>query len=133
MKDRSRRCCWVIRSGRLRRWRTRDKRRFTTKSRRTRSREFMMKFWLVLLVVVHVGDARADWPMARGNAQRTGNVDGLAGPKSPKLLWGQESTDHFVSAPSPGDGMIFGPAVGTANNGGMSALSSEPGGAAGKG
>src|SRR5260221_304499 len=87
----------------------------------------MMKCWLVLLVVVMVGNARADWPMARGNAQRTGNVDGQPGPKSPKLLWVQESTDHFLSAPSPGNGMIFAPALGTLNSGVMSALSSASG------
>jgi len=70
-------------------------------------------------------DARADWTTARGNAQRTGNVDGQAGPKAPKVLWVYESTDHYVSAPSPGKGLVYMPALGTLNSGVMSALSVE--------
>jgi hypothetical protein len=65
----------------------------------------MMKVRLVgLIVALGLSSplTRADWPTSRGNPQRTGNVDGQPGPKSPRILWVQESTDHYVSAPSPG-------------------------------
>ncbi|HEY7116896.1 MAG TPA: PQQ-binding-like beta-propeller repeat protein [Tepidisphaeraceae bacterium] len=70
--------------------------------------------------------ARGDWPTARGNAQRTGNVDGKAGPKSPKVLWVYESTDHYISTGSPGGNAFFVPALGTLNSGVMSAFSTDP-------
>ena len=89
----------------------------------------MMKVRLVGLIValgLSTPLALADWPTSRGNAQRTGNVDGQPGPKSPRILWVQESTDHYVSAPSPGKGMIYAPALGTLNSGVLSALSTDP-------
>jgi outer membrane protein assembly factor BamB len=82
---------------------------------------------LVAAVLLTGTWAWGDWPASRGNAQRTGNVDGLPGPKSPHVLWVHESTDHYVSAPSPGKGMIYAPALGTLNSGVMSAISNEPG------
>ena len=94
----------------------------------------MMKSCFVFAALLCVAGqvALADWPMARGNAQRTGNVDGQPGPASPKVLWVQESTDHFLSAPSPGKGLVYAPALGTLNSGVMSAMSSERGVAADK-
>ena len=77
------------------------------------------------------GAGAADWPTARGNAQRTGNVDGKPGPKVPKVLWVHESTDQFIANGSPGGQAVFVPALGTLNSGVMAALSTEPG-AAGK-
>jgi len=92
---------------------------------------WMTKAIRCLAVMAAVGlvtcGARADWLTARGNAQRTGNVDGQAGPKSPKVLWVQESTDHYISAPSPGKGVIFMPALGTLNSGVISAIASDAG------
>jgi outer membrane protein assembly factor BamB len=90
----------------------------------------MMKhLWVVLVLLSFlVSSALADWPAARGNAQRTGNVDGKAGPKTGgKVFWAFESTDHYISTPSPGSGIIFAPALGTLNSGVMSAISTDPG------
>ncbi len=84
----------------------------------------------VLALGVFGVDSRADWPAARGNAQRTGNVDGQAGPVSSRVLWVYESTDHFISTGSPGDKLFFAPALGTLNSGVISAISTEPGAAA---
>jgi outer membrane protein assembly factor BamB len=68
----------------------------------------------------------ADWPTARGNAQRTGHVDGQPGPKSSKVLWVAESqTDHYLAAPSPGAKVVYAPALGTLNSGVLSAISSD--------
>src|SRR5690349_19656204 len=72
--------------------------------------------------------AAADWPAAHGNAQRTGNVDGKAGPvKGGKVVWVYESTDHFLSTGSPGEGVFYVPALGTLNSGVMTGLSTEAG------
>src|SRR4051812_31146498 len=43
----------------------------------------------------------ADWPTYRGNPQRTGNTDGLAGPAVPRVLWVQRSQEHFIASPVP--------------------------------
>jgi outer membrane protein assembly factor BamB len=47
--------------------------------------------------------AVADWPTHRGNAQRTGNIDGKPGPTKPKLLWHHLSQSQFVSSPAISD------------------------------
>lgn len=41
------------------------------------------------------------WATYRGNPQRTGNTDNLAGPASPAVLWLVKSTDHFLASPVP--------------------------------
>lgn len=41
------------------------------------------------------------WATYRGNPQRTGNTDGLAGPDQPAVLWVLKSKDHVVAAPVP--------------------------------
>src|SRR5204863_1915576 len=79
-----------------------------------------------MLSMVGVSSTAADWTTSRGNAQRTGNVDNQPGPKSAKVLWFFEATEHFISAPSPGDKAIYAPALGTLNSGVMSALSIDP-------
>lgn len=87
---------------------------------------------IVLAIVVMICGAMclsaqaAEWASGRGNAQRTGNVDGQPGPKSSKVLWVYESTDQFISTGSPGDNLLFVPALGTLNSGVMSALSIDP-------
>jgi outer membrane protein assembly factor BamB len=54
----------------------------------------------VLLLLTALASA-ADWPTYRGNAQRTGNADGLAGPVSPRVLWVHRSQEHFIASPVP--------------------------------
>jgi outer membrane protein assembly factor BamB len=60
-------------------------------------------FAVVLLgaLSVAVDASAADWPTARGNPQRTGCVDGKAGPEQPKVAWVLKSQDHFIAAPVP--------------------------------
>src|SRR5262245_22355590 len=53
-----------------------------------------------LSLAATVADA-ADWTTYRGNSQRTGNIDGKAGPTKPQVLWAYASKDHFVAAPVP--------------------------------
>ena len=65
----------------------------------------------------------ADWPTARGNPQRTGNVDGLPGPKAPKVLWVYKAAEHYVGAPAPGTTALFVPGIGGFNTGVFHALS----------
>ena len=86
-----------------------------------------------ILVVCGTSAPAADWPTARGNAQRTGCVDGKAGPvKGGKVLWVHESTDQYISVGSPGGNAIYVPALGTLNSGVMAAVSTEVGADAGK-
>ena len=51
----------------------------------------MMKQTLIFsMLLAGVGSligAEHDWPTYRGNAQRTGAVDGVAGPKKPAIQW----------------------------------------------
>jgi outer membrane protein assembly factor BamB len=59
------------------------------------------------LVLAAVLAAGADWPTYRGNVQRTGNTDGLAGPASPRVLWVHRSQEHFIASPVPADGQLL--------------------------
>jgi outer membrane protein assembly factor BamB len=88
---------------------------------------------LLLLASVAASAPAADWPTARGNAQRTGTVDAQPGPKAPRVLWVHESTDHFLSGVSPGgEKLLFAPALGTLNSGVLMALSTDPAASAAK-
>jgi outer membrane protein assembly factor BamB len=85
---------------------------------------------VVVAAVTGASASAADWPTARGNAQRTGNVDGKAGPsKGPMVLWVHESTDQYISVGSPGERAVFVPALGTLNSGVMAAMSTDLGAA----
>lgn len=68
----------------------------------------------------------ADWPTARGNAQRTGNIDGQPGPRAPGVLWAYKSPEHFVAAPVPGGPALFVGGVGTYNTGVFHAFAAAP-------
>jgi outer membrane protein assembly factor BamB len=53
-------------------------------------------------------EGKAGWSTYRGNVQRTGNIDGQAGPATPKVLWAFKSQDHFVASPVPfGDRVLI--------------------------
>src|SRR5947207_9609783 len=41
------------------------------------------------------------WTTYRGNVQRTGNTDNLAGPTTPKVLWAFKAQEHFIASPVP--------------------------------
>ena len=73
------------------------------------------------------GMARAaDWTTYRGNPQRTGNVDGKPGPKKPRVLWAQKSTDHYLAAPVVTDGLVFVSGLGAFNSASFQALDVAP-------
>ena len=51
--------------------------------------------------------AEPGWTMYRGNAQRTGNVDGKPGPANPAVLWVHPSKEHFIASPTPAGDRVF--------------------------
>jgi outer membrane protein assembly factor BamB len=70
----------------------------------------------------------ADWATYRGNAQRTGNTDGLPGPSAPKVLWAFKSQEHFIASPLPlGNRVVF-TSLGAFNVSTMFAFNVDPGG-----
>jgi outer membrane protein assembly factor BamB len=89
-------------------------------------------FFLCLLcdsVVRFSSASAADWPTARGNAQRTGCIDGQAGPVAPKVLWAFKSQDHFIASPVPADDRLLVAGLGGFNAPSLVALPLEPQGA----
>lgn len=63
---------------------------------------------ILLLPTIAIADD-APWSTYRGNARRTGNTDGKAGPTStPQVEWAMKSDEHFVASPVPaGDSILF--------------------------
>jgi outer membrane protein assembly factor BamB len=47
------------------------------------------------------------WTTYRGNAQRTGWIDGRPGPASAKVLWHWQTKEHFVASPVPHGDRLF--------------------------
>ncbi len=82
--------------------------------------------WLILWLAMCGSPASADWPTARGNPQRTGNVDGVSGPKTPAVLWVYKAQEHYVAAPVPGTQGLFVGGVGTYNTGVFHCLALAP-------
>ena len=66
--------------------------------------------------------APADWPTCRGTPQRTGNIDGLPGPRKPMILWAYKAAGHIVASPVPGAAGVYVPALGPFNTGLLRAL-----------
>jgi outer membrane protein assembly factor BamB len=80
-----------------------------------------------LAVLAACGTAgAADWLTARGNPQRTGNVDDIPGPKAPKVLWVYKAAEDFVAPPVPGQGAIYLGALGAFNTGAFHAIATAP-------
>jgi outer membrane protein assembly factor BamB len=67
----------------------------------------------------------ADWPMYRGNAQRTGALDDQAGPRSPKLLWSYSPGDGFIASPATDGKRLFVSGLGAFNTPSLHALPLE--------
>ena len=67
-------------------------------------------------------DKPGPWSTYRGNPQRTGNTDGMAGPAEPKVLWAYSSKDHYVAAPVPAGANILFPGLGPFNRPNLAAL-----------
>jgi outer membrane protein assembly factor BamB len=57
----------------------------------------------------------AGWSTYRGNPQRTGNTDGLAGPEAPKVLWVHKTKDHFIASPVPTADRVYASGFGAFN------------------
>ncbi|HND53382.1 MAG TPA: PQQ-binding-like beta-propeller repeat protein, partial [Pirellulaceae bacterium] len=96
--------------------------------RATRSELLSLGLSFLLLVWAWAGTqgVAADWPTHRGNAARTGNVDGQPGPTVPKVLWAHVSTDHYLASPVlAGDNVIVS-ALGAFNSPVMHALAVAP-------
>src|SRR5262249_1937567 len=70
---------------------------------------FRPKVWLVATLLLAASAQTAEpWCTYRGNEQRTGNTDGIAGPKQdPKVLWVVKSNDHFIASPVPWEDRLF--------------------------
>ncbi len=66
------------------------------------------------------------WATYRGNPQRTGNTDGVAGPASPKVLWVLKSKDHFIASPVPIGNRLYVSGLGAFNLGNFACLSTDP-------
>src|SRR5262249_38598158 len=61
---------------------------------------------LVVIGACHV-PAAEPWSTYRGNSQRTGNIDNVAGPAAPKVLWKFDAREHFIATLVPhGDGLF---------------------------
>lgn len=62
----------------------------------------------------------------RGNAQRTGNTDNVAGPATPKVLWAFKTQEHFIASPVPHGDRLFVSALGGFNVPSFFCLSTDP-------
>jgi len=92
---------------------------------RLRSRSGSASLFLLALLLAKSGVElqAADWPTARGNPQRTGNVDNKPGPKTPNVHWIHKSQEHYIASPVPGDKAIYLSVMGALNTGSFRALS----------
>jgi outer membrane protein assembly factor BamB len=72
-------------------------------------------FFFLFLGVIASADAVEPWCTYRGNEQRTGNTDGIAGPKQPKLLWVVKSNDHYIASPVPYKNRLYISGLGSFN------------------
>jgi outer membrane protein assembly factor BamB len=79
--------------------------------------------------VVCVATVRAQtvepWATYRGNPQRTGNTDGIAGPAAPDVLWVLKSKDHYIAAPVPAGDRLIVSGLGAFNLGNLACLSMD--------
>src|SRR5437764_918756 len=66
------------------------------------------------------------WCTYRGNEQRTGNTDGIAGPKQPKVLWVVKSNDHYIASPVPWQNRLYISGLGSFNVAHFICLSTDP-------
>jgi outer membrane protein assembly factor BamB len=91
----------------------------------------MSLFVLALLAGILAASSShaADWPEARGNSQRTGNIDNQQGPKAPNVLWVHKASEHYITSPVPTDKALFVPVMGALNTGSFHALNIAPGAA----
>src|SRR5437868_2472121 len=71
--------------------------------------------------------AAEPWCTDGGNEQRTGNTDGIGGPKQPRGLWALKTNDHFIASPVPFGDRLYLPGLGSFNVAHFLCLSTDPG------
>lgn len=81
---------------------------------------------VVLFTFIALPSLAADWSTNRGNAQRTGQIDALPGPSTPKVLWVHRSEDHFIAAPVAGPNAVYVSGLGALNTSSFQALNTDP-------
>ncbi len=91
-----------------------------------RIRYFLALFAVVIPAWNVSGQAPEPWSTYRGNAKRTANTDGLAGPAAPKILWAAKSKDNFIASPLPLANRLYVSGLGAFNTGQFACLSTEP-------
>ncbi|MBI3409895.1 MAG: PQQ-binding-like beta-propeller repeat protein [Planctomycetes bacterium] len=96
-----------------------------TRIRKT-TRGLLLSVAAVLLLSPHARAQGEAWSTYRGNAQRTGNTDGLAGPENPKLLWVLKSKDNYIASPVPAGARLFISGLGAFNTANFACLSADP-------
>ncbi len=64
----------------------------------------------------------ADWTTHRGNAERTGCIDGMPGPTRPRVIWTHASREHFVASLVAAGERLYLPALGAFNSGAFHAV-----------
>ncbi len=71
--------------------------------------------------------ARAEgWPTYQGNPARTGNLDGVAGPKVPQVLWVHTAPEQYVASPVPVAKALYVSGLGAFNTASFHALALDP-------
>ncbi len=69
--------------------------------------------------------AHADWPTCRGSAQRTGNLDDQAGPRTPAVRWAYKAQEDYIASPLLEGSAIYFPALGPFNTGMFHCLTAQ--------
>src|SRR5437868_5708642 len=80
----------------------------------------------VWLGALGIAAAVEPWATYRGNPERTGNTDGIAGPATPKVLWALKTKDHHIASPVPAQDRLFISGLGAFNLANFSCVSTEP-------
>lgn len=73
-----------------------------------------------------VAHAAEPWSTYRGNPQRTGCSDNIAGPATPRVLWVHKTPDHFIASPVPFGEHVYVSGIGAFNVSTFSALAADP-------
>ncbi len=86
-----------------------------------------LSFFVIALSIILPAGAQSSnaWSTYRGNAQRTANTDGVAGPKAPKVLWALKSKENYIASPVPMGDRLLVSGLGAFNLGNFSCLSTE--------
>ncbi len=75
----------------------------------------MIRSLLILFALSSPLVAAEPWATYRGNAERTGNTDGKAGPEKPAVLWAVQSQDHFIAGLVPVGDSLYASGFGAFN------------------